>query len=787
MTPEVWQRVRKIFEQAIEAPPEQQAGLLNAACGDDAAVRREVESLIAANRRAGDSFLAGSAIDAAGLAPENDEADPLPGKRIGPYLLVEEIGHGGMGAVYRAIRADDQYEKQVAIKLVRGGFGDAFSFRRFKAERQILANLDHPNIARLLDGGSTEGNQPYVVMEFVQGKPIDEYCEARQLSLRARLDLFRTVCFAVAYAHQRLVIHRDIKPANILVTEDGQPKLLDFGIAKIVDAEQSEGEPTATLARLMTPEFASPEQVRGESITTTSDIYSLGVVLYGLVTGKRPYRITGRQPHELIQAVLEQEPERPSVIAPQTLRGQFKTDLDNILLKALRKEPERRYASVEQFSEDLRRCLVGLPVTARPDTFFYRTEKFIRRNKAATVAAALCVLAMIGGLAATEREAYVARRERAKAEQRFNDVRQLANSLLFEVHDAIQFLPGATPARKILVERALHYLDNLAQEASGDRSLQRELASAYERVGDVQGGFRTANLGDTAGFIASYRKALAIRIAMANAEPQNLELQRELFHTRGRLSDALIGAGDREGALEQGRQVLSIGERLAAASPNNPADRRSLAVAHLDYGWKRAGAQDWQGGVTECQTAVSMLESLAAANPGDRQTARVLALAYDRLGELLSTYAARHTDALALHEKALNVEDSLLAVDPQNADLKRLEAWDTLRTGEELAALGDHRSALKKYEDALAKSVAAAKADPDDVQTHFDIAAALSRIGVANRGLGKTALARKNFEASLAELAPFFKPGAANTDARELIDRDKAELQKLDQPAVNRR
>jgi eukaryotic-like serine/threonine-protein kinase len=809
LTPEVWQRVREMLDHALNAAPEHRAAYLDEACADDPELRAEVESLLESYLRAGDTFLEGRAIEAAGF--DGDAADaPLEGQRIGPYLVVEEIGHGGMGVVYRAVRADDQFRKEVAIKVVRGGLSDELSNQRFKAERQILANLDHPNIARLLDGGAVDG-RPYVVMEYVQGVPMDEYCDARKLPIRARLELFRTVCSAVAYAHRRLVVHRDLKPGNILVASDGQPKLLDFGIAKIVDPEQYDTvdptvTPTVTMVRLMTPEYASPEQMRGEAITTATDVYSLGVVLYGLLSGRRPYRTTGRTPHEMARAVLEQEPERPSTsidraaeadrelvglargASPEKLRRRLGGDLDNIVLKALRKEPERRYVSVEQFSEDVRRHLAGLPVIARPDTFSYRSGKFIRRHKAAVVGAALVALALVGGIAATMRQAAIARTERARAEQRFYDVRQLANSLLFEVHDAIENLPGSTPARKILVDRALQYLDKLAREAKGDQSLQRELAAAYEKVGDVQGGYRTANLGDTAGFISSYRRALAIREAVYQTDPANSEAQRELLRTHGRLSDALLAAGDSAGSLEQLRQLLPLAESLAAADPNNLADRRNLALAHLDYGWKSSGNGDWQSGLEECRKSVAMLEELARADPKDRRTRRSLAVAYGRVGELLSLYAGQHAESLAVHQKARSIEQSLLAEDARNTDLRRLEAWEILRTGEETAALGDGAGAMRRYGDALAQFRGLSKADPKNAQFHFDVASALARVGAGHLEAGDAGSALEELQASLAELENDSNPGAQNTDQLELTAISRYRIAKVhEQMASDRR
>ena len=778
MTREQWRNIRKTLEGALETDPSERAGYLDRACGSDSELRREVESLLQANDAATGTFLTGQAIDhvsdfQSASAGGATSSDTLQGRRIGSYLVMEEIGHGGMGTVYRAVRDDDQYRQQVAIKVVRAGLGDRLAIQRFKAERQILASLDHANIARLLDGGATEDGRPYVVMELIAGVPIDEYADARGLNVRERLKLFRTVCSAVAFAHQRLVIHRDIKPGNILVTQSGDPKLLDFGIAKILDDEQQAagGEATLTMVRLMTPEYASPEQVRGEPVSTATDVYSLGVVLYVLLTGKKPYRVMSRTPHDIVQAVLETAPESPSAVN-RRLRG----DLDNIVLRALRKEPERRYASVEQFSEDIRKHLEGLPVSARPDTLAYRGSKFVRRHKWAVIAAGLALLALLGGMAATLREAYIAQTERQIAERRFNDTRQLANSLLFEVYDAIENLPGATPARKVLVDRAMQYLDKLANEAKGDLGLQRELAAAYERVGDVQGGFRKSNLGDTAGFIASYRKALAIREAVFRGDPRNAESQRELFQTHLRLSDALMATGDLKSSVDQVKQMLPIAEKLSAEDPNNLTNRRNLAGAHLDYGWKRSGLGDWKDGLKECEQAAAMLESVAAADPSDQETSRVLAVAYERVAELLSSDEGRHAEALELEQKALAVEQRLLRQAPGNTDIERLKAWDTMRAGEEILAGGDLARALENYHDALDQFQELSEADPLNVQFHNDVAAVLGRIGAAHVAQGKANLAVTDFERSLGQIDNVARTGALDIDALEIKAQDQFRL-----------
>ncbi len=349
----------------------------------------------------------------------DDAADELPeGEQIGVYKIIREVGRGGMGAVYLAARADEQYEKYVAIKLVKRGMDTDYVLRHFRNERQILANFEHPNIARLLDGGSTETGLPYFVMEYVEGLPVDEYCDSHHLTIPKRLELFRQICAAVSYAHRHLVIHRDIKPSNIVVTSEGVPKLLDFGIAKILQPDtNAEASATATGVRLMTPEYASPEQAQGLPVTTGSDVYSLGVVLYELLTGHLPYRFQSRSPIDVARVITETEPPMPSNIinmeeseaaggntpetiskqregSPERLRRRLQGDLDNIVLMALRKEPQRRYQSVEHFSEDIRRHLNGLPVMARKDTFLYRGTKFINRNKAAVLIASIAIMAI---------------------------------------------------------------------------------------------------------------------------------------------------------------------------------------------------------------------------------------------------------------------------------------------------------------------------------------------------------------------------------------------------------
>ncbi|PYS56886.1 MAG: hypothetical protein DMF74_27470 [Acidobacteria bacterium] len=612
MTPERWQKIKSVLAAVLERPAEERAAFLDHTCDGDESLRAEVESLMA-HQEAGDSIvdsakissqisLASAILSGEFLSDESSDFDETPDddiagiSRVGPYKIIRELGRGGVGSVYLGERDDDQYRQQVAVKLIRRGMDTDFVVRRFRNERQILAALDHPNIARLLDGGTTENDRPYLVMEYVEGLPVDHYCDLHTLDTEDRLKLFQRVCAAVHYAHQHLVIHRDIKPTNILVTKEGVPKLLDFGIAKLLTPELAAQtlDPTLTAMRLLTPAYASPEQIKGQPITTATDVYSLGVLLHELLTGHKPYRVDSRAPLEVMKAVLEKEPTKPSTAVmitettgsgngsasialtpdlvsktrdatPDRLRRRLRGDLDNIVLTALRKDPQRRYASVQQFSEDIRRHLKGLPVIARADTFGYRATKFIRRNRISVAAAAMVLITLVGGIIAVNQQ-------RRRAERRFNDVRKLAHSVVFDYHDAIADLPGSTPARQRMVKDALEYLDSLANEASGDRTLQRELATAYRKIGDVQGNSNMANLGDTSGALASYRKSLAIRRLLAQSDPANTEIQIELAESYERIGDVLRTSGDVSEADHNYQQAINLLE-----TTDNRSQQQKLA------------------------------------------------------------------------------------------------------------------------------------------------------------------------------------------------------------------
>jgi eukaryotic-like serine/threonine-protein kinase len=532
MTPDRWHVIERIFESMADRPTAEMADILDPL---DPELRDEIEKLLAADGRAA-TLIRGAVAGGQSLLQ-----DLLP-QRFGPYRVTETIGRGGMGAVYRALRDDQTFEMQVAIKVLHLGMETSAGLQRFRQERQILAGLEHPNIARLIDGGETASGVPYIVIEYVEGQPITHHCASRNLSRTLRLRLFLRVCEAVEYAHRHLIVHRDLKPANILVTAEGQPKLLDFGIAKLLDANTSR---TQTGLIALTPDYASPEQVRGLPVSTASDVYSLGVILYELLTDRRPYEIPSLSPADIDRAVCQATPARAGV----------SDDLDNILMMALRKEPERRYASVRELAEDIERSLTSRPVRARPDTLIYRTGKFARRHRTPLAAAAMIAAALIGGVVASQRQA-------RRAERRFAESRQVLNSFLFDVNRRLQDATGPTAAREQVVGTALPYLEKLAAEAEGDPSLQADLTSAYQKVGDIQ------------------------------------------YLALGRVDDA----------RRSYTRAIELGERLLAGRKPPPAVRKSLAEAYLGVVGIDTRRNDQQRAMTYGERALSLAEG---AEPGN--------------------------------------------------------------------------------------------------------------------------------------------------------------------------
>jgi serine/threonine protein kinase len=743
-----WKQIETVFEQALDLGTEERIAFLEQACNGDEELRGEVESLLSAHAQAG-SFID----DRNHFYHEFDPSEPAGSQSIGHYRIVGELGRGGMGAVYLAERADDEYRKQVAIKLIKRGTDTDSVLRHFRNERQILAGFDHPNIARLLDGGTTEDGVPYFVMEYVDGLPIDKYCNTHALPLLERLRLFRDVCAAVSYAHRHLVVHRDLKRSNILVTNDGVPKLLDFGIAKILQQGET-GEPLATMtsARRMTPEYASPEQVRGEPMTTASDVYSLGVVLYELLTGQFPYRFASPSPNDIACAITDTPPTRPSTAVKdrnsadprftihdsRALRG----DLDNILLMALRKEPERRYSSVDQFSEDIRRHLESLPVVARRDTLSYRTGKFLRRHRTGSIAAGLILLTLIGGIIATASALRRATTEKARAERRFNDVRQLAHSVLFDYHDAIKDLPGATKVRERLVRDALTYLDSLAAETHGDPALQHELAEAYQRVGDVRGGNVTGNLGDIAGALESYTKSLRIFETIAVANPTDIETRREVAVTHQLVGFALLKMDEVRNGLEHFQKSRELYYDMAREQHEREDIQLAFANSCNNLGFALEQHGDVASALEQYRAAMAICEKMVSNHPERPLYRRVLCVCYDGVGSTLFSQDDV-PGAIAANDKALALAEALVKEDPVNTDYRRALFVDYFNGGKYRDS--SDKRALEYFDRALKLAEQAIAADPANALIRDDLAITQRRMADRYANLDDNAQALQHF------------------------------------------
>jgi eukaryotic-like serine/threonine-protein kinase len=788
MQPDRAQHIAEIVERVLEVDVAQRSTVIVDLCAGDPELLGEVGSLLLFQEKARD-FIEAPAVEKVAEMLADEYRELKAGEVLGDYKILSLIGEGGMGEVYLA--EDTKLGRKVAIKLIKQGFGTSDFIRQFRREERILAGLNHPNIARLYGASVTGAGIPYFVMEYVDGPRLDHYCRENCLSIQERLALFRKVCAAIAYAHQNLVIHRDIKPANIRVTTDGEPKLLDFGIAKLLEPASSEIlEQTITLRGVMTPEYASPEQVRSENMTTASDVYSLGVVLYELLTEKKPYKIDNRTPANVARAITEQEPTHPSTaVASASGRWfmgwkpmpQLRGDLDNIVLMAMRKEPERRYSSVGLFSEDIRRHLEGRPVIARKDTFNYRASKFIRRNKVGVAAAALIILSLIGGIIATGWEAH-------RANRRFNDVRRLANSLIFELHGAIENLPGSTAARELLVKRALEYLDSLAQEATGDVSLQRELVSGYLKIGNAQGNPNNANLGDTGGALQSYRQAQRIADQIVTANPTDSEARRSLAVIQEKMSDVQSAMGDLTAGVSSAQRSLAIFKSLAEADSKNVRAQRSLAISYIKVGdvlgnsnFPNAG--DEAGSMANYHLSSAIWQALDKANPNSLDIRSWLGRIHERIGTILEQQG-KIDASLESYRESQTIREALAKSNPQNTDAVRDAAIADEKMGNVMTALRNLDAALENRNRSLQIFKQLADADPRNAQAQQSLA--ISYIHLADLlgypgspNLGRRNEARENYQRAMHVFQRAKDSGSTDAKVQTNLDLIRDRMKKM--------
>ena len=587
MDAQVWAQICKLVEGAASLPPDQRAAFLLAESPDEGS-RLEAQQLLAFETDADAIFTVGARPwDFTSITAE----ESMTGEQLGSYRLLQELGRGGMGAVYLAERADGSYQHRVAVKLLQESIFTPRLAARFAEERQILARLSHPGIARLLDGGVSSNGRPYLVLEYVEGARIDDFCETRRLDVRARLHLFLEVADAVQSAHQQLVLHLDLKPANILVTPAGAPRLLDFGIARVLGEGQAQTSQVEATIRLLTPRYASPEQAAGYSLGVASDVFSLATLLYKLLTGRLPYALDGASPLEAARMIREEPPLMPSKAASGAAALALRGDLDTILLLALRKEPERRYATVAAFAADIQRYLVSKPVSAHADSFRYRAAKFVRRNRRSLAVASLALVVMLASVGAVIRAAVVARRADAAAERRLKDERELAHSYLFDLDPMLKEIPHTVPVRAFILKHALKYLDTISQESIGDDDLAREVASGYLSVEQVQADPAEPSMNDRAGAWASIGRSYAIEERLFNRNPADLK-QRGLLLKTVRLMGFLAGAdGDLRLSEELEQQAWQLGQPIIAAGPSQPRFQTMISVA-----WDLANNRGGNGG-----------------------------------------------------------------------------------------------------------------------------------------------------------------------------------------------
>lgn len=626
-----WSQVQEIFDAICLLDEADRRHTLDERCNGDDDLREKVQRLV---RAFDDERAANSQAHAAS-----------GGRHFGPWQTIRLIARGGMGEVWLGQRADGQHEQQAAIKVLSPYLAGADSIHRFRRERELLARLEHPNIARLLDGGVSSQGEPYLVMEYVDGTALDQYCDNHRLSIRARLELMIKVCAAVNSAHQYLIVHRDLKPGNILVTGDGEPKLLDFGIAKMIDAESGR-ERTATVNLFLTPAYASPEILRGEPATVASDVYSLGVVLYQLLTGRRPFSTSSAFPAaELERALRETAPERPSQVteaaaeqrstSSSRLRQTLKGDLTTILEKALEYEPSRRYPSAERLANDLKRYLSNRPILARPQTFRYRAAKFVSRHRVTVGLAAFALLGAAAGVISTVSEKRV-------AERRFDEVRNLAHYVLFDLYDSVSNLSGSARVRAEMANRATDYLNTLAKEAQNDRGLRLELAEGYLRLGDIQGNMFRTNLGNTRAALATYQKGLDLLDPLRN-DAGAVRLRTLIELHRAQATDAKSAGKD---GFDRLRAAVERYEKLAGNPPSLEDDYQlGQAYSMLGQLIQQQGGWVRMSGTSgdEFEHAEKYLRRAVELQPSNPDYAYSLAELLDRRAQIYASLQPRET------------------------------------------------------------------------------------------------------------------------------------------------
>jgi serine/threonine protein kinase len=714
LSPERWQIISPYLDQALAMTDDAQAAWLSSLRQQNPEIAAELAALLDEHRvLAQEGFLEKG-------SPGWSSAPGLAGQTVGPYTLISQIGQGGMGSVWLAHRSDGRFERQVAVKFVNLALAGKGGEERFKREGSILGRLAHEHIAELVDAGVAAAGQAYLVLEYVPGDPIDQYCDQHKLDVDARIRLFLDVLAAVAHAHANLIVHRDIKPSNVLVTTGGEVKLLDFGIAKLLEGEGHMGAATLLTheaGSALTPQYAAPEQLTGQPVTTATDVYALGVLLYVLLSGQHPAGSGSHAPAELVKAVLETEPPRVSdaitadssnLVAERRgatldkLRRGLRGDLDTIVGKALKKNPQERYASVTGFADDIQRYLKHVPISARPDTLAYRTAKFLRRNRTVVTLTAAAIVLVIGSLSAG---LLVANHERKVAERRFAQVRKLANKFIALDQD-IRGVPGSTKVRMEMVTDSLEYLTSLGTDVSGDTNLALEIAYAYVRVAHVQGDPTSPNLGQFAEAEASLNNASRFVDPVLSKDSRN---PRALFIATTIAHDRMILAGNRSDQAEELKDAAttaSLIERFMATRPVEFRDLYSMRYFYVNVAGTYSDGRDFDDGIRYCQRALEIAVPGPRANDLRGSALEVLGIARWQSGDLDGALkTALESIELKKHEAAgghaslrINLANGY---DLEGMILGRADAEPSL--GRSSEALSEFKKALDIAEDLAQK------------------------------------------------------------------------------------
>ncbi len=713
MTPERFAELERIFSEAIALDGPARATFLDSL--SDAALRGELEGLLRTDALSRGE-LANAISDLARTPSPGEEGMPpeWAGRLIGSYRIIREIGRGGMSIVFEASREGD-FAQRVALKISTLAPFSQPLLERFRQERRILAGIEHPHIARLIDGGSTSEGLPFFVTEYCEGESLDRYMARANPGLRAVCELFQKICSAVEYAHQNLIVHRDIKPANVLVDDAGNPKLIDFGIAKLLDLDAAQ---TQTAIGPGTPSYAAPEQVMGRPVTTRTDIYQLGLLFFEMLTRRRAQVVEESSLAGLQRSICEVElPLASSVPGAERLRG----DLDVIIATATQKDPDRRYRSVAALADDVRAHLASRPIHARADSKAYRVGRFLRRNRLASSAVALAVLALLTGVAATTYQARL-------AERRFTQVRGIARALLYDVQGAIQVLPASVDAQQVVVQTALNYLNGLSAEAGGDETLQLEIATGYLRTGNIQANVLGSSLEQRAAGQGSYQKALAILEPLSARRPADAAIAGELAAVYSALAEIDVRSGRSALALKRTQSGIQVMERAVAL---NPADRPlslRLVRAYVQFNRDIAGRQ--QVDLSHVRKPIALLEPLLRQNPDDAALQEEAAGAY--AGAVAAHFNAHQTkEAKPYAEQALALRERLVAAQPNNAPARRALMLAYAALGDIHwgfpHSLGDRDTAIAYYGKMLGPAEWLREREPGKRSTRTDLAMARMR------------------------------------------------------------